>query len=721
MSFLCGVCEGFYGKPWRSDQRKSLFERMNKIGLNTYLYAPKEDLKHRANWRELYTTEESDDLASLIQYAQKNNVKFIYALSPGLDISYSNNEELNKLKAKLHQVSKLGCTAFALLFDDIETKMFPEDENEFGTFAKAQCHITNAAYSDLKECDLFMFCPTEYCSTRADPDVKSSLYLQTIGSNLNNDILILWTGPKVVSKYITVDNIIELQEQIKRKPIIWDNIHANDYDQTRIYLGPYRGRESGIKEFVAGILSNPNCEFEVNFIPLHTLAQWCDPLSLPLMDDSFKEQEPAKSSETVDYHPDVALKRAIKAWVPYIYTSVGTEGITPASFDNTDFEQHKKKLKKRLSDDLINEDDLLLLAELFYLPEEYGSVGIHLLTEASWLLNNADSVNEQESNSREISTKKPICPEGRSWHRRALDFHDKHAEICDMMDKLLKIPNRAFLYEIYNYVSDLRNVLSMINSYVTWHGLGRKTREPFSRDEPEPWVKHGGLQGEFRRLLNVEGKYDLFPRKSSVPKVFTVRNFLKSDKEKLYKFFESDKELFPNFPNMLADHVVGVHIELEPSLCFILEDDFTNIISFALATINIKDFMKKAEESYIVELKKKYNLQLFPEEQLTEMERSTIERLNNRGKVHDGLCDKYPGFLHFITNSHHLADKESCVGMQKLLLTVKNYLKQNGVQGVHCCLDSSQSKIKDIYYKIGFIDFMKKKEESKSDILILKL
>jgi protein O-GlcNAcase/histone acetyltransferase len=33
--FLCGVVEGFYGRPWTNEQRKNLFERMKIMGLNT--------------------------------------------------------------------------------------------------------------------------------------------------------------------------------------------------------------------------------------------------------------------------------------------------------------------------------------------------------------------------------------------------------------------------------------------------------------------------------------------------------------------------------------------------------------------------------------------------------------------------------------------------------------------------------------------------------------
>lgn len=66
----------------------------------------------------------------------------------------------------------------------------------------------------------------------------------------------------------------EISRVVQRKVTIWDNLHANDYDQTRLYLGPYSGRDARIIEHTRGVLTNPNCEFEVNFVALHTLAQW---------------------------------------------------------------------------------------------------------------------------------------------------------------------------------------------------------------------------------------------------------------------------------------------------------------------------------------------------------------------------------------------------------------------------------------------------------------
>lgn len=56
--------------------------------------------------------------------------------------------------------------------------------------------------------------------------------------------------------------------------MIWDNLHANDYDQRRLFLGPYSGRSTALIPKLNGVLTNPNCEYGANYIPIHTLAQW---------------------------------------------------------------------------------------------------------------------------------------------------------------------------------------------------------------------------------------------------------------------------------------------------------------------------------------------------------------------------------------------------------------------------------------------------------------
>lgn len=87
-------------------------------------------------------------------------------------------------------------------------------------------------------------------------------------------ICMCFIGDKVISRLVTKESIEEITEVLKRPPVIWDNIHANDYDQKRIFLGPYQGRSPEIIRKLRGVLTNPNCEYGANFIPIHTLAQW---------------------------------------------------------------------------------------------------------------------------------------------------------------------------------------------------------------------------------------------------------------------------------------------------------------------------------------------------------------------------------------------------------------------------------------------------------------
>ena len=49
-SFICGVVEGMHQlRMWiyvTQDQRKDLFIKLQEWGMNSYLYAPKDDYKH---------------------------------------------------------------------------------------------------------------------------------------------------------------------------------------------------------------------------------------------------------------------------------------------------------------------------------------------------------------------------------------------------------------------------------------------------------------------------------------------------------------------------------------------------------------------------------------------------------------------------------------------------------------------------------------------------
>jgi len=273
-----GVIEGFYGRPWSSSERDQLLEWMGEWGgLNTYMYAPKDDLYHRSKWRDPYPESYQIQLGELIQSCSKRDVRFIYGIAPGLDMAYASDAEFELLTRKIAQMIDLGCSHFALLFDDIPETL-PEDATDrYSSFGQAHCDVANRLNSfltkRLSETSL-SFCPTPYCGRLAGMNVRCNEYLNEVGELLEMEIDVFWTGPEVVSETITVESIREIAEVIKRKPVVWDNLHANDYDMLRFYTGPYQGRSSELKSEVKGILSNPNTPFWPNYIPLRTFSEY---------------------------------------------------------------------------------------------------------------------------------------------------------------------------------------------------------------------------------------------------------------------------------------------------------------------------------------------------------------------------------------------------------------------------------------------------------------
>ena len=274
--FLSGVVEGFYGRPWTPAQRRRLVIRLRDLGLNTYLYAPKDDLRHRARWRDLYDETEAADLRAIISTCADAGVSFIYALAPGLDVAFPAADGHAALERKASQLMTLGARHFAVLFDDIIPSPVSGNLGATEHDAAPQVAFAHHLLALQKRADpsaRLLFCPTPYCGRMAG-DVITSRYLRHLGEHLDLAVDVMWTGPEIVSATITPADVSPLTAVLRRRPLIWDNLFANDYDLRRIYLGPYAGRPTSLRAATAGVLLNPNCEFEANRLPIDTFAAW---------------------------------------------------------------------------------------------------------------------------------------------------------------------------------------------------------------------------------------------------------------------------------------------------------------------------------------------------------------------------------------------------------------------------------------------------------------
>ncbi|KAM9660613.1 protein O-GlcNAcase-like isoform 2-T2 [Morphnus guianensis] len=263
-------------------------------------------------------------MRSLIEAAQEQGVEFVFAISAGQDMVFSSAGDRLLLQEKLRQVAAMGCHSFALLFDDIDPCMCQADRDVFPSLAQAQASVANEVYQELGQPSVFLFCPTEYCSSLCSPSPSQSCYLLTIGQELLPGIGVIWTGPKVVSQELSATQLEEVEGVLRRRPVIWDNLYANDYDCRRVFLGPYMGRAPGLMSRLHGLLLNPNCELQANFIPIHTLGSWfrSELRSCAHADHAGMETatalEDSQGSEEGSYSPQDALELALHDWVAEI-------------------------------------------------------------------------------------------------------------------------------------------------------------------------------------------------------------------------------------------------------------------------------------------------------------------------------------------------------------------------------------------------------------------
>lgn len=114
-----GTVEGFYGNPWRQEDRIAQLKFYGDWKLNTYIYGPKDDPYHSSpKWREAYPSHEAAKLKELVHIARENQVDFYWAVHPGKDIKWNKTDSFGVLH-KFELMYELGVRHFAVIFDDI--------------------------------------------------------------------------------------------------------------------------------------------------------------------------------------------------------------------------------------------------------------------------------------------------------------------------------------------------------------------------------------------------------------------------------------------------------------------------------------------------------------------------------------------------------------------------------------------------------------------------
>ncbi len=259
-----GTIEGFYGAPWSMADRTRHLDFLATVKANTYVYSPKDDPYARDRWREAYPAATLASLRTLAQTARRNHVDFVYAVSPGPSVCFSDPGDVQALERKFDALRAIGVGSFYVALDDIEYTKWncARDKTAFGPSGAeaagvAQAQLLNAVQSGLSAEDpgagALIMVPTEYY------DAKETPYKAALRKQLDPRIVVQWTGTDVVPPAISIPDAKAATKAFGRKTLLWDNYPVNDYAQTtgRLLMAPYARREAGLSGELTGILSNP--------------------------------------------------------------------------------------------------------------------------------------------------------------------------------------------------------------------------------------------------------------------------------------------------------------------------------------------------------------------------------------------------------------------------------------------------------------------------------
>ena len=278
-----GIVEGFFGPPWSMSDRSALFALGAKRGMNTYLYAPKDDPYHRERWDQPYPEPQWTGLLDLIALAHGHGIDFVYGFHPGQKLNFSAVDPVRRLLSKADLLYQAGVKTFAVLFDDIPTVLeFPEDRKLYqGSLARAEGvwlkRLLEEQPGNWKGVEWWI-CPSYYSP---DPLLAKTFgafeprFLETLGASLPGAVACFWTGPLVVSKTISLAHVRKVAGTLNHRLILWDNYPVNDLSMSHeMHLGPLTGRHPRLPEQVYGYLSNPMLQPCLSLLPLATCLDY---------------------------------------------------------------------------------------------------------------------------------------------------------------------------------------------------------------------------------------------------------------------------------------------------------------------------------------------------------------------------------------------------------------------------------------------------------------
>ncbi|MEX0502424.1 beta-N-acetylglucosaminidase domain-containing protein [Alphaproteobacteria bacterium LSUCC0719] len=233
-----GYIEGYYGRLLTWQDRNRIIERMAGLGLNAYLYAPKEDLRHRVEWRTPWPEEWLQHFTALCKAAAMRDVMIFGGIAPGLDYdSRRDSAEFDLLLAKAQALQSAGATAIVIMFDDIEPPPSTLDSalsDEIALHAGIATRL--AARLDVPT----LIVPRIYADEISNAAADS---YRAMTAAIPEDMAVFHCGSHIVAGANPLaPESTPAGSIFGQRLILWDNVYCNDYCPRRLFVGPHANR-----------------------------------------------------------------------------------------------------------------------------------------------------------------------------------------------------------------------------------------------------------------------------------------------------------------------------------------------------------------------------------------------------------------------------------------------------------------------------------------------
>jgi protein O-GlcNAcase/histone acetyltransferase len=272
---LLGYIEGYYGVMLSWEQRRQILDTLHAEAMNTYIYAPKEDPYHRSQWKTSYPKTWMAEFSELVRYAADKKVTLVPGIAPGLSYVYGNAGDYKLLLKKCRTFVESGITTICLLMDDIPVRLPESCKNKFSSLGAAHGALLTSLSADLNKDSHkinLWFCPSVYTNQFIKDDDESAVYLADLARAMVPDIMILWTGPRIVPESISKASLQTITGLFGNNVCIWDNLYANDYCPHKLFIGPYTNRPATLYNTIRGMLINPTGLVHTDMFLLTLLA-----------------------------------------------------------------------------------------------------------------------------------------------------------------------------------------------------------------------------------------------------------------------------------------------------------------------------------------------------------------------------------------------------------------------------------------------------------------